>query len=181
MVPWRFLSILIYTNLRFFFNINSIKKMAKARLIAGKVTVDGRQAVVPIITEVWLRKRNEGTVAFVANKDVHFGEAIKNGEALSKTGYRRVVIDKNGRLTPIVRMSTVGYMPDRGSYQLKREGDIVLSIYWGHGSDPAVVYEKDKDGIHDIEYDHRIKLSPNIDQFLQRAERGASFLTIDND
>lgn len=153
--------------------------MAHARITNGKVTVNGKIAVIPITAEVWLRNRRDGTVAFVADQEVYFGEAIKNGEALTRTGYRRVVIDNNGRLTPIVRSSKVGYMPDRGSYQLKRKDDIVLIIRWGHGADPETVFEQTPDG--DIEYDFRITLSHHIDQWLQPAERGASFLTIYNE
>jgi hypothetical protein len=153
--------------------------MAHATIVNGRVTVNGKPAVIPSGAEVWLRNRREGTIAFIADQDVSFGEAIKNGEALTRTGYRRVVIDQQGKLTPIVRMSTVGYMPDRGSYQLRRGDDIVLIIRWGHGADPETVFEQTPNG--DIPYDHRITLSNHIDLWLQPAERGASFLTMENE
>ena len=153
--------------------------MAHAIIVNGRVTVNGKSAVIPSGAEVWLRNKREGATAFVADADIMFGEAIKNGEALSKTGYRRVVIDQQGKLTPIARMSTVGYIPDRGSYQIRRGDDIVLIIRWGHGNDPETVFEQTPNG--EIVYDHRITLSNHIDQWLQPADRGASFLTMENE
>jgi hypothetical protein len=144
----------------------------------NQVVVDGQLAVIPQAAERWLRNQPQGTEAFV--KQFHYGTKVPNGEACTKTGYAQIVIGQNNRPTPVVGRICHGYMPDRYTYQVWNPGEIILSVYWGHGEDPTIVWElKDPNNKYDrIPYDFRAELSQIAIDWLQPRSRGESYLEI---
>lgn len=120
----------------------------KAVLKDGIVFVDGKEVVVPSGVEFWLKHQPEGTEAFVKEEDVHFGKMVWNAFIYTKTGNIRLVLNKYGVPTPIVRRNEKGFISERTTAQLynPEKGDIVIGIDWGHGQDGKTVFEYRKDG-----------------------------------
>ena len=55
---------------------------------------------------------------------------LRNGKAMSNTGFRLIVFRRDGGLAPIVRYRERGYIPDRGTSQLVHLDDLVALNIW---------------------------------------------------
>lgn len=153
--------------------------MAKAFIKNGILFVNGRCAVIPHVSETWLRNQPEGTEAFVKDELVSYGVKVKNGEAFSNTGYADIVLTKEGIVKPVIGYVHKGYMPDRHSYQCYESEDICLRVIWGHGDDPKVIWEcvPLPNGQSEVKpWDYRIPLPMMAIEWLTQKVRGASYL-----
>jgi hypothetical protein len=144
----------------------------------NQVVVNGQLAIIPATAEMWLRNQPQGKEAYV--KEFHYGTKVPNGEACTKTGYAQIVIGQNGLPKPVVGRISHGYMPERHTYQVFNPGDIILSIFWGHGDDPSIVWEiKDPNNKYDkVPYDYRVELSQVAIDWLRPRQRGESYFQI---
>lgn len=55
---------------------------------------------------------------------------LKNGCAMSSTGWRLIAFKQDGSLAPVVWREERGYLTDRGTYQVANVGDIVALNIW---------------------------------------------------
>ena len=82
---------------------------------------------------------------------------VKSGSHNSNTGESRFVFRKNAegqwKLAPVVGNTDWGYVPDRGTYQVCHQGDLILGCDFGHGSP--------RDWSLPLSYEFRDRLVPN--------------------
>lgn len=102
------------------------------------VGIDGYSYIIPLKAYNWLKHKGTPTNVYLKHNDVKMGKSIFNGTSYTKTGVRNIVLNENYELTEIIGRQTKGYQPDRCTYQLMQNDDIMLTHKWGHGEDVII-------------------------------------------
>lgn len=109
-------------------------------------------------------------------------KVIKNGEANTNTGFKRLVFTKDLELKPIAYAVHSGFEPNRGTFQVAPEADDYLFfLTWGkvHKAGLALIY-KDGIALDNAAYKHVMSavliMHPWVAEWLVPQERGGVWI-----